>query len=422
MTSLALALSLALVPARNADAVDDALAAVEARVVELRRTIHAHPELGERERETAALVAGHLRALGLEVREQVAVTGVVGVLRGGRPGPVVAYRADMDALPVTEETGLPFASTRTDVWGGKEVGVMHACGHDLHTAIGLGVASVLAAPAVRAELPGTVLFLFQPAEEGMPGQELFGARRMLVDGAFDDPRPSAAFGLHVDPSLALGEVAVVPGGAMAAVDRFTIEIEGRQTHGAYPHKGVDPIVAGSQIVVALQTIASRNVNTLLPVVVTVGRFESGNRYNIVPGHASLEGTIRTYDDEVQAFVHRRVEEIATGVATSLGATARVAIERITPATINDPALVERMRPVFGQPGTGTLVPHDPQMGGEDFAWFAREVPGFYYLLGVSDPADGEPAMIHTPRFDPEEGALAVGVATSVRLLLGYLRG
>ena len=421
--SLCTPLILALLAAAPAD-LDALVERVTPDVVAWRRAIHAHPELGERETRTAALVAERLRELGLEVREGVAVTGVVGVLRGGAAGPdspVVAWRADMDALPVTEQTGLPYASTRTDEWDGEQVGVMHACGHDMHVAIGLGIASVLASPEVRESLAGTVVFLFQPAEEGMPGPEVHGAERMLAEGALADPRPEAVLGLHVNPLLGVGQVSVIPGGALAAVDRFRIRVKGVQTHGAYPQAGVDPIVTASQIVLALQTIASRNVDTRESVVVSVGKIEAGNRFNIIPGEAELLGTIRTHDEDVRATIHRRMEEIAANVAVAMGATAETEIESITPATVNDPELVERLLPaVRAAVGDARVVPEKPHMGGEDFAFLANEVPGLYFFLGVTDPAEGVPAMVHTPFFAPSEKALPVGVRTGAGLLLELL--
>ena len=423
--NLAPILLLSLAPLCRAaqDAVSVALEEEYARAVEIRRAVHEHPELGEREVRTAALIAARLRELGLDVREGVGVTGVVGLLRGGRPGPLVAYRADMDALPITERTELPFASRRTDVWDGQEVGVMHACGHDMHVAIGLGVAAVLARPPIRAELAGSVMFVFQPAEESVPEPGSHGAKLMLEEGVFDDAEPRAIFGLHVTQKLQLGQVAVVAGGAMAAVDRFTIVIEGRQAHAAYPHLGVDPIVAMGHLVVALQTIASRNVDTHDTVVVTVGKVRAGNRFNIIPESAEIVGTIRTHDAEVQTLVHDRLRILAQRTADAHGASAEVEIERITPVTVNDPALVERMRPtVVESVGAGGLVTdYHAHMGGEDFAFFSERVPGFYYFLGVTHPEqDGPPAATHTPYFVPAEEAIAVGMRTSTRLLMARL--
>ena len=408
-------------PSTGEGAVDAAVTRLLPRIVQARRTIHANPELGEREQQTAEYIAAWLSELGLEVRRGVGLTGVVGVLTGGRPGGVVAYRADMDALPIAERTGLPYASTKTDTWDGAEVGVMHACGHDVHMAVALGVAAVLADPAVRAELAGTVLFVFQPAEEGLPGGGVHGAERMLAEGVFDDPRPSAVFGMHVNPRLALGQVALVPGGAMAAVDRFDIQVVGRQTHGAYPQAGIDPIVVASHIVVALQTIPSRNVDTMDAVVLSVGKVAAGNRFNVIPETAALLGTIRTHDEAVQERVHERMRVLVEATAEAFGATAELTIQKITPVTVNDPRLVERMRPsLVAAVGVDGLVAERPHMGGEDFAFFAREVPGLYYFLGVADPDKGPAAMIHTPEFSPHEGALEVGVRASTRLLFDYL--
>jgi len=354
------------------DAIEEALRRELPHVVALRRRIHAHPELGEEEVATAALVAAELGALGLEVHEGIAVTGVVGLLRGGRPGPLVAYRADMDALPIREETGLPYASTVEALWRGERVGVMHACGHDMHTAIALGMARVLAAPEVRRQLQGSVMLLFQPAEESVPGPGSHGAKRMLEEGVFEERKPAVIFGLHVHPELQVGQLSVHAGAALAAVDRVTIRVEGRQAHGAYPHSGVDPIVAASHIVVALQTIASRNVDTHESVVLSIGRFRAGQRFNIIPERAELVGTLRTHDERIQARVHRRIREIAEAVAASMEARATVEITRTTPVTFNDLALVSRMRPVFASAvGEENLIEEPPHMGGEDFAYFAR---------------------------------------------------
>ncbi len=399
------------------EALRGALERVLPRVVAWRRAIHAAPELGEREHRTAALVARELAALGLEVQTGVGGTGVVALLRGAAPEPIVCWRADMDALPIEERTGLPFASAARDTWDGALVGVMHACGHDLHVAIALGAASVLADPAVRAALPGSVLFVFQPAEEGLPDDLPHGAQRMLAEGAFEEHRPRAAFGLHVDPLLAVGQVGLIPGGALAAVDRFRVVVHGKQAHGAHPQEGVDPIVAASSLVLALQTIASRNVDPQDAVVVTVGKLAAGNRFNVIPESAELLGTIRTHDERVQALVHERLRALATSVCAGFGARAEVEIRTITPVTRNDPALAERMRPSLAAVvGAENVVAERPHMGGEDFAFFAREVPGLYLFLGTSDFSKGAPAMIHTPAYAPEEGALEVGLACAVRVL------
>jgi amidohydrolase len=392
------------------------------RVVETRRRIHAHPELGERETETARLVAARLRELGLVVREGVAVTGVVGVLEGGKPGGTVAWRADMDALPVTERTGLPFASTRKEMWEGKEVGVMHACGHDVHTAIGLGVAAVLADPAVRKELPGRVVFLFQPAEESLPTPGSHGAERMIEEGAIDSPKPEAIFGLHCGPHLEVGTIGLRAGGALAAADEVRITITGKQSHGSSPELGIDPIVVASHTVLALENIPAREVDTRETVVLTIGKIEAGSRFNIIPETAELLGTLRTHDEALQERVHRRIREIAEGTARTFGATAVVEIRRMTPVTWNDPALAARMRPVLEDAlGKANVVDDRPVMGAEDFAYFAKKAPGLYFFLGVAPKGKPAPGMLHTPTFDPDEGAIEVGMRAGSRLLLEALR-
>ena len=419
---IALPLLLAAAPARRdlSASIRAAVPDAAARAVELRRAIHAHPELGEREHETASLVAERLRELGYDVRTGVAGTGVVATLAGGRPGPVVAWRADMDALPITEETGLPFASTRTDTWGGKEVGVMHACGHDVHTAIALGVAEVLAGEDVRAELPGTVKLLFQPAEEGVPHDRPYGAQRMVQEGALEDPRPDAVLGLHGTPYLEVGQVAALAGPALAAADRFTIRVEGKQTHGAYPQDGVDPILVASHVVIALQAIASREVDTRQSVVVSVGKVEAGNRFNVIPASATLVGTIRTHEPAVRTRVHERVRAIAEGVAAAYRASAEVTFQGMTPATHNDPALRDRALPaLIDAVGQEQLVSQLPSMGGEDFAHLANEVPGLYLFLGVAPPGEAGTMALHTPTFSPDEGAIEVGIRTAA-LTVGHL--
>ncbi|HEY8519631.1 MAG TPA: amidohydrolase [Gammaproteobacteria bacterium] len=402
---------------------DDAVAAlVEERspkIVEIRHRIHANPELGNREHETARLVAQHLRDLGLEVRTGVAHTGVVALLRGGRPGPTVAVRADMDALPVVEETDLPFKSTVRTTYLGQEVGVMHACGHDVHTAVQLGVASVLA--ALRDELPGTVKFIFQPAEEGPPPGEEGGARLMVAEGVLRDPEPEAIFGLHSEPRFEVGEVGFAPGPAWAAVDHFRATIRGRQSHGAAPQDGIDPIVMAAQAVTALQTIRSRNLPPLAPSVITVGIIRGGTRYNIIPGEVHLEGTVRTYDPAVQDTVERRMHEILDGITRAGGGGYELEYDRITPVVINDRALAERMLPTLRRVlGAERVHDIEPQMAGEDFAYFANEVPGFFYRLGTRTPG-GESGGLHTPTFLADDGAVAVGMRLMTSVVLDYLR-
>ncbi len=398
-----------------------AIARAEPKVVELRRTIHANPELGEREHDTAKLAADELRALGLDVETGIAGTGVVAVLKGGKPGATVAWRADMDALPITEATGLPFASEKRDTWEGREVGVMHACGHDMHTAIALGIARVLADETVRDEVPGTVVFLLQPAEEGLPDPGEHGARRMIREGALRDPAPAAIFGLHVDPNLQVGSVAAIPDGALAASDRFEITIRGKGSHGAYPHLGIDPIVVASHVVLALQTIAARTVDPRDSVVVTVGQIAAGNRYNVIPETAEIIGTVRTHDEAVQEQVHARIEELAAGVATAHGAKADVEISRGNPVTINDAKLLAQMRPVLVEVlGDAAVIADRPHMGAEDFSYYAREIPGLYYFIGVGNRAKRIGAMTHTPQFVADEDAIAIGLRTGTALLWTWL--
>ncbi|HEY3280277.1 MAG TPA: amidohydrolase [Gemmatimonadales bacterium] len=407
--------------------VDRRAALVDGKVVAWRRDIHAHPELSNREVRTAQVVADHLRALGLEVRTGVAHTGVVGVLRGGRPagggGPVVALRADMDALPVTEEVDLPFASKVRTTYNGQEVGVMHACGHDAHVAMLMGVAEVLA--GMRRDLPGTVKFIFQPAEEGAPAGESGGAEMMIAEGALEDPKPGAIFGLHVFPYPA-GQVRYRAGGIMAAADGLRIVVHGRQTHGALPWAGVDPIVVAAQIVVGLQTIASRQVDiAVAPAIVTIGAIQGGVRNNIIPDSVVMIGTIRTFDPAVQRDIHDRVRRTAESIAQSAGATAQVTIEPGYPVTFNDPALTERMVPtlrrVAGASSVSTAV---PQTTAEDFSRYEQKIPGMFFFLGITPPG-ADPKTVapnHSPRFFVDEAALGVGVRAMAHLAVDYLSG
>ena len=387
-------------------------------IIDLRHQIHQYPELGNREFKTAKLVAEHLRSLGIEVETDIAYTGVVGVLKGNKPGPVVAVRADMDALPVTEETDLPFKSTVKTTYLDKEVGVMHACGHDIHTSVQLGVASVLA--SMKRSLPGTVKFIFQPAEEGPPPGEEGGAELMLKEGVFDNPKPSAVFGLHTHAALAVGELGLTIGPAMAAVDQFIITIKGKQSHGAYPHKSVDPIIMATEVVTAFQTIRSRSLSPLEPSVVTVGIIRGGERFNIIPEEVHLEGTVRTYDPEVQDMVEKRMNEILKGITLAYGGSFELNYERGTPATINNPELCKQMIPTLERVvGKDNLKMMDPVMGGEDFAIFANEVPGIYYRLGVVKPGTTS-GWIHTPTFRADDSCLEVGIRAMSNLVVDYL--
>src|SRR5918997_6250816 len=402
---------------------DAAANAIHARMIEWRRDIHQNPELGNQETRTAGLVARHLRALGFDqVREGVAVTGVVGTLRGGAgPGPVLALRADMDALPVPEEVDLPFASRARAQWDGGEVPVMHACGHDCHVAILMAAAEVLA--GLRAELRGTVKLVFQPAEENLPRGEVGGAKRMIAEGAFADPKPDAVFGLHMVSGLPTGTLGYRPGPAHASADEFRITVTGRQTHGARPWQGVDPIVIGAQIVSALQTIQSRQVNVDEPSVLTVGTFQSGSRNNIIPDRAVMTGTLRTYDDGRRAYMQRRVAEIAENVARGMDGGAEVHWEpNGYPVTVNDPALTERMLPSLARVAGDGRLPLSPRStAGEDFSYFARQAPGLFFWVGVAptgaDPAGAAPN--HSPRFRVDEAGLLAGLRGTLHLVADF---
>jgi amidohydrolase len=401
--------------------IDRRAAGVEERVIAWRRDIHEHPELSNREFRTARLVARHLEEIGLEVRSGVAHTGVVGVLRGGRPGPAVALRADMDALPISEEVDLPFASKIRTTYLGREVGVMHACGHDAHTAILLGVADVLA--GARERLPGNVVFLFQPAEEGAPPGEKGGAKMMLAEGAFDDPQPDAVFALHVVPQHQVGEIAFAEGGAMASSDRLTIRVKGRQTHAAYPWLGVDPIEVASRIVLAIQAIPARRVDTRIPAVVSIGAIHGGVRHNIIPDEVELLGTIRALDPELRRELHAKVRSTAILIARSAGAEAEVDITLGYPIANNDRELTARMLPTLERiAGRDRVIRALPRTGAEDFAFFQERVPGLYLWLGVrpSGVSEDEAAPNHSPRFFVDEGALLLGVRTLAGLAVDFL--
>jgi amidohydrolase len=398
-------------------------ATVEPKVVAWRRDIHQHPELGNREFRTAALVAAHLRSLGLEVTTGVAHTGVVGVLRGRAASPVVALRADMDALPVKELADVPFASRVRAQYNGREVDVMHACGHDAHTAILMGVAEVLAAR--RTALPGTVEFLFQPAEDSRPDGETGGAAEMIRAGVLDQPKVDAVFGLHVGP-LPHGTIAYRPQGAMAGVSVFTISITGRQTHGAMPWAGIDPIPVAAQIVMALQTVVSRQLDlTAAPAVLTIGTVSAGTQNNIVPARVDMSGTIRTFTPSAREDVATRIRRTAEGIAGGAGASAVVSFsDDATPVVFNDPALTARMVPVLERAaGRDRVTVMPPLTVGEDFAFYQEKVPGLFLFLGTSapgaDPARAAPN--HSPYFTVDDSALVVGVRALASLAVAYLQ-
>ena len=392
------------------------------KVVTWRRDIHEHPELGNRETRTAKIVADHLRSLGIEVKASVAHTGVVGVLRGGKPGKVVALRADMDALPVTEQVKLPFASKVKTTYNGQEVGVMHACGHDNHVAILMGVAEIFA--GMKDQLTGTVKFIFQPAEEGAPAGEEGGAALMIKEGAFDNPKPDAVFGLHVWGGHNVGHIGYRAGGMMASSDQLRITVRGKQTHGAAPWAGVDPIVVSSQIVLGLQTIASRQLDiTKAPSIITIGSFRGGVRFNIIPDEVELEGTVRAFNADVQKDMHRRIKLTAESIAASAGATANVLITPLYPVTVNDPSLTQSMLPTLRRVAGADMVSEQGLLTvSEDFSYYAERAPGLFVFLGATrmgvDPATA-PAN-HSPFFDVDESVLPLGVRTLANLAVDYL--
>jgi amidohydrolase len=387
-----------------------------------RRDIHANPELGNQEHRTAALVAGHLRALGYEVRDKVAATGIVAVLQGrAGPGPTIALRADMDALPVAEEVPSSFTSRSKAQWDGVEVPVMHACGHDCHTAILMAAAEVLV--RAKAELRGTVVLLFQPAEENLPQGEIGGAKRMLAEGAFADPKPDVVFGLHVVSSLRAGTIGYRPGPAQASADEFRIIVHGRQTHGARPWLGVDPIVIGSQIVSALQTIQSRQVDVADPSVLTVGTFQAGLRQNIISDHAVMTGTLRTYAEERRRYVMRRVTEVAESVAKGMDGSAEVMWwPNGYPPMVNNPTLTERMAPSLARvAGPDRLRVGERSMAAEDFSYFAQAAPGLFFWVGITGPDQDlrTAAPNHSPLFQVDESGLLPGLRGILHLVADY---
>ncbi len=399
---------------------DSLSAAMEEQVVEWRRDFHQNPELSNREYRTAGIVADHLRSLGMDVQTEVAKTGVVGLLEGQADGPVIALRADMDALPITEETGLPFASTVTDTLHGETVGVMHACGHDMHTSSLMGVASVLA--SMQDQLPGSVKFIFQPAEEGAFDYDIWGAKQMVAEGVLENPRPEVIFGMHVWP-FETGTVGYTRGAIMASVDNFSIHVTGRGGHGAAPWETADPVVAASKIVSGLQTLVSRNAElTKGAAVVSVGSIRSGNRSNIIPEEAELLGTIRTHNEETRQLIHDRMETLVKNIAKAYNTQAELTIDRLYPAVINDDELVDNMLPVIGNSvGAARVREIDPLMIAEDFSYYANEIPAMFYLLGIIPPDhEGPVEPIHSPRFDIDEDAIPIAVRAMSQLALEAL--
>jgi amidohydrolase len=380
-------------------------------LVETRRDIHKHPELGNHEVRTGRLVADRLKALGIEVRYPVAKTGVVGILKGARPGPVVALRADMDALPIQETNDVPYKS--------EVPGVKHACGHDAHTTIVLATAEVLS--KMRDRLPGTVVFLFQPSEEGPPAGEEGGAPLMIKEGALDDPKVQAIFGLHMDPDVNVGQVGWAAGPIWASADTFTIEVHGKTVHGAYPDTGLDPVPVAAEMVSALQLVVSRQTSAQSPKVLTIGQIHGGNRFNIIADKVMMEGTLRTLDAALRKDVKERMARTVKGVAEAHGTTATLSFRDGTPATINDQALTRASVPSLERAlGKGNVIEVKPQMGAEDFAAYAEKVPGLYIKMGIRNEARGIVAKMHTPDWDIDEAVLPLGVRSMTTLVWDYL--
>lgn len=401
--------------------IDAAAAKLMPKVIEWRRHIHQNPELGNREFKTAKYVEDHLRRLGIEVRTGVAKTGVVGILKGSQPGPVIGLRADMDALPVTERNDLPYRSQATGEYNGQTVGVMHACGHDTHVAMLMGAAEVLA--GMRDKIKGTVVFIFQPAEEGPPAGEEGGAELMVKEGVMDNPKIDAIFGIHINSQTPVGTIKYKPGSIMAASDWFEIKVRGKQTHGAYPWAGIDPIAVATQIYTGLQMIVARQSNLpKAPVVITVGRISGGVRENIIPEDLVMAGTIRTLDSMMQNDVHERIRRTATSIAESMGATVEVKIDRKAPVTYNTPELVEMMLPSLHKAaGRENVVLGEWVTGAEDFSFFHAKTPGFYFTVGGmpagKDPKDAAPH--HTPDFIIDDSRLDVGVKAFANIVFDF---
>ncbi|MGI2000212.1 amidohydrolase [Shewanella frigidimarina] len=397
-------------------------AQVESKVIGWRRDLHQHPELSNREFRTSKVIEQHLKSLGLEVQTGIAHTGVVAILKGGKPGPLIGLRADMDALPVTEVVDLPFASKATDTYRNQTVGVMHACGHDTHVAMLMGVAENLV--KVKDSLAGDVMFIFQPAEEGAPEGEQGGAELMLKQGLFAKRKPEQVFGMHVTSSMPTGMIGLRSGPAMASEDSFTIKVTGKQTHGSRPWSGVDPIVASAQIINSVQTIISRQVDiTKAPAVVSFGAINGGIRSNIIPDEVELIGTIRTFDQDMRADIKVKLAQVAANAAKTVGATAVTVIQPGYPVTVNNPELVSKMRPVIASVvGDNMLIEPGLITGAEDFSYYALETPGMFFFLGVT-PADQDinnVASNHSPAFYVDESALKVGVQTMTQIALTAL--
>lgn len=410
-------------PFTISDDIDAATARIMPQVIQWRRYLHQHPELSNREFNTSKLVATELQRLGLEVRTGIAKTGVVGILKGALPGPVIGLRADMDALPVTERTDVPFKSTVTGEYNGQTVGVMHACGHDSHVAMLLGTANVLA--GMKDKLKGTVVFIFQPAEEGPPAGETGGADEMVKQGVMDNPKIDAIFGIHINAQTEIGQIKYKSGAEMASSDWFTIKVKGKQTHGSQPWLGIDPIAAATQIYTGLQMIVARESElTKAPVVITIGKINGGVRENIIPEEMTMSGTIRTLDSNMQRDVHEKIRLTATKIAESMGATAEVTIETKAPVTYNTPALVKQMLPSLEKAaGKGNVIETEWTTGAEDFAFYGSKAPAFFFFVGGM-PKGKDPkttAAHHTPDFYIDDSRLDVGVKAFCNIVFDYTK-
>jgi amidohydrolase len=412
LTHAAFMKSSSLAGASREEEIARAAEGLRAKLIEQRRDFHMHPELSNREEGTSRLIAERLRALGLdEVKTGVGKHGVVALLKGKLPGGVVAARADMDALPIQETIDVPYKSLKD--------GIKHACGHDAHMTVQLGVAELLS--KMRDHIRGSIKFIFQPAEEGAPPGERAGAKLMVEEGCLDNPRPSAIFGLHVMPNIEVGQIGYNSGPAMASSDRFSITVRGKKVHGAYPHDGIDTVVVAAECVTALQTIRSRRINTQEPLVITLGSIHGGNRFNIIADEVKLEGTMRTLNEEVRAQAIGMMKQTLAGVTSAYGASYELEFGANNPVTYNDPALVEASLPMMRKIiGEKNLFSPKPQMGAEDFSFYQKVIPGFFYFLGVGNREKGVTAMIHTPEFDIDEESLVIGVKVMSNVLLDYL--
>lgn len=401
--------------------VDQKALLIESKYIETRHYLHEHPELSNREYKTSEYIAEQLKKMGLEVRTGIAHTGVVGILKGGKPGPVVALRADMDALPVKERVDVPFASKVKGEYLGEEVDVMHACGHDAHMAILLGAAEILT--SIKSSVEGTIVFIFQPAEEQAPPGEEGGAKLMVKEGVLDDPAVDVIFGLHIRSDIEVGTLKYKPGATMAAVNSMTIKVKGKQTHGSTPWTGVDPIVASAQIIMGLQTIVSRQMDiSNEPVVISIGKISGGVRSNIIPEEVNMLGTIRTFDTTMQRIIHERIKLTVQKIAESQGATAEVHIDKGYPVTFNNLELTRVMLPtLFEVAGEDKVIVRKPMTGAEDFSFYAQEVPGLFFFLGGMpvgmDPM--EASQHHTPDFYIDDKSLLLGMRTLCYLALDY---